>query len=73
MENPEKEKLVGVDEVADYIGVKSDTVRMWVRKGYLPGYKLGKLWKLKMSDVDKWLDSRATSELEKNQEDSPNA
>jgi excisionase family DNA binding protein len=57
--NDAKEKLVSVEDVAEYIGVKRDTVRNWIRQGLIPGYKIGKLWKLKMPEVEAWISSRA--------------
>lgn len=49
------EKWVGIDDVAQHLGVSSDTVRNWIKSGKLPAYRAGKLYKFKLSEVDQWL------------------
>ena len=48
------EKWVGIDDVAQHLGVSSDTVRNWIKSGKLPAYRAGKLYKFKLSEVDQW-------------------
>lgn len=53
-----EEKWINIDEVADYFGVKSATVRDWIRKGKdIPAHKIGKQWKFKYSELDAWVNS----------------
>ena len=44
---------LSVEEAAQVLGVKADTVRLWLRKGILTGRKLGKLWLIHVSEVKK--------------------
>lgn len=47
---------VGVEEIAVYLGVKPATVREWIKKeNGIPAYKIGRLWKFKKSEIDKWV------------------
>lgn len=54
------EPWVSVDDVAAYLGVVKDSVYRWIDRRGLPAIKIGKLWKLKLSEVDAWV--RATGE-----------
>ncbi len=44
-----------VDEIAGYLGVSKDTVYTWVTSKGMPGHKVGRFWKFKTDDVDKWV------------------
>lgn len=49
---------VGIDTVADYLGVTKDTVRSWIKKDSgIPAVKIGKMWKFKISELDEWVKS----------------
>lgn len=60
MNNDERieEKWIGIDEAAEFLGVKTSTVRDWIRKGKdIPARKIGKQWKFKCSELDEWVKS----------------
>ena len=46
------EKFYSCHEVAERYGVTVDTVWSWVRRGELPAIKIGKLYKIKESDLE---------------------
>lgn len=52
------DKWISIEEAAEYLGVKSGTIRDWIRKGKeIPARKIGKQWKFKRSELDKWITS----------------
>jgi excisionase family DNA binding protein len=51
----ETEKWVNLEDVADHLSMSKDAVRAWVRRGKLPAYKAGKMYKFKLSEVDEWV------------------
>lgn len=52
------DKWISIDEAADYLGVKTVTVRDWIRKETgIPAHKVGKQWKFKRSELDTWIKS----------------
>lgn len=51
----EIENWVNIDDVATHLSVSKDTVRNWTKEGRLPAYKAGKMYKYKLSEVDRWL------------------
>ena len=49
---------IGIDEAAEYLGIKTITLRTWIKnKKDLPVNKIGKLWKFKKSELDEWVKS----------------
>lgn len=58
------ENWVGIEEAAEYLGVKSVTVRDWIRKEKgIPAHKIGKQWKFKYSELDAWVKSGKSANL----------
>lgn len=52
------DKWISIDEAAEYFGVKSGTIRDWIRKEKdIPAHKIGKQWKFKKSELDDWVKS----------------
>ena len=49
---------LSIEEVAEYLGVKSSTIRSWIRTKDFPAHKIGgKLWKFKKSEIEQWINS----------------
>lgn len=55
------ERWLSVDELADYLGVKRDTVYKWIIRRRLPAHKAGRLWKFRRDEVDAWVKSGAAA------------
>ncbi|MDP2183765.1 MAG: helix-turn-helix domain-containing protein [Actinomycetota bacterium] len=55
------EELWDIARVAEYLGVTERTVYNKVRGGDLPAVKVGRLWRVRPSDLEAWLSSRATA------------
>ena len=49
------EPWVSVQDVAGHLGVARDSVYRWIDHRGLPAYKIGRLWKFRLSDVDRWV------------------
>lgn len=58
----EQEPWVSVDEVSRHLGVAKDTVYRWIEKKSLPGHRVGRLWKFKLSQVDAWIEAGGAAE-----------
>jgi len=50
-----EDRWLSVDDVADYLGVKRDTVYAWIAAKGLPAHRVGRLWKFKRAEIDKWV------------------
>jgi excisionase family DNA binding protein len=56
------EPWVSVDDVAGHLGVRKDSIYRWIEHRALPAKKIGKLWKLKLSEVDDWVRTRGADD-----------
>lgn len=48
-------RWVSVNEVANHLGIARDTVYRWIVRRELPAYRVGRLWKFRLSDIDEWV------------------
>ena len=62
MEYVTEDRWLSVEEIAVYLGVKKDTVYKWIERKKMPAHKLGKLWKFKIQEIDKWVKSGGAAE-----------
>lgn len=44
-------------EIQEYLGVGRESILQWITKRNMPAYKVGRLWKFKISEVDEWIRS----------------
>lgn len=59
------EPWLSADEIAAHLGVKKETVYAWIADKGMPAYKIGRLWKFQVGDVDGWVrGGGATTEQE---------
>lgn len=51
-----EDKWINIDEAAEYLGIKTVTLRGWIKKySNLPARRIGKQWKFKRSELDDWV------------------
>jgi len=50
-----EDRWLGVEELAEYLGVSRETIYAWLTKGAVPGHRIGKLWKFKREEIDEWV------------------
>lgn len=55
MNDYHQEPWVNLEEVATHLSVSKDSIRNWIRDGLLPAYKVGKMYKFKLSEIDQWV------------------
>jgi excisionase family DNA binding protein len=63
--NTEYERWLNMEEISQYLGVSKDTVRGWIKKGAIPGHKVGRQYKFKVSEVDGWITSGKSANADK--------
>ncbi len=52
-----EDRWLSVDEIAEYLGIKRDTVYKWIDRRNMPAQKVGRLWKFKKEEIDEWVRS----------------
>lgn len=56
------EPWVSVDEISAHLGVAKDSIYQRIEKRGLPAHKMGRLWKFKVTEVDKWVRTGGASQ-----------
>ena len=51
-------RLIDVDELADYLRLKKQTIYNWLHQGKISGIKVGGVWRFDQKEIDAWLNSR---------------
>lgn len=57
----EFEPVVDSEEAAQFLNINPKTLQKMARNGEVPAYRIGKLWKFRISDLDEWLRSKVIS------------
>ena len=65
MTNETIERWYSMNEMCSYLGITRDNCLTWIEKRGMPGVKIGRTWKFKISDVDKWMLSKAVTNTAK--------
>jgi len=52
-----RESWVSLEATAEYLDIKKETLRVWIKKTDIPAHKIGRLWKFKLSEIDEWVKS----------------
>ena len=54
-----QENYINLEEAAVYLGIKPATLRSWIKDpdNEVPAHKVGRMWKFKRSEIDKWISS----------------
>ena len=51
-------KLIDIDELADYLRLRKQTIYNWLHEGKISGIKVGGVWRFDRKDIDNWLRSK---------------
>lgn len=61
MENESMERWYSMNEISEYLGITRDTALSWIEKRGMPGVKIGRVWKFKISEIDDWMRTNNTN------------
>ena len=51
------ERWCSMNEVCAYLSITRDTCLTWIEKRGMPGVKVGRTWRFKISEIDEWMRS----------------
>lgn len=49
------DRWLSVEEIAEHLGIKKDTVYKWVKHRDMPFHKVGRLLKFQVKEIDQWV------------------
>jgi excisionase family DNA binding protein len=51
-------RLIDIDELADYLKLKKQTIYNWLHQRKISGIKVGGVWRFDRKDIDAWLKTK---------------
>ena len=51
-------RLIDIDELAEYLKLKKQTIYNWLHQRKISGIKVGGVWRFDRREVDSWLKSK---------------
>ena len=58
-------EIMTPEELAEYLRVSRQTIYNLLWRGEIPGMKVGTHWRLKKSDVEKWISQKGQERIKK--------
>lgn len=58
----QEDEIMTVSEVADYLKVSEVTTYKFVQEGKIPGFKIGRHWRVKRSDLAEFIEKQKRGE-----------
>ena len=56
---------INLEDAAEYLSIKPITLRTWIKKNSgLPAHRVGKFWKFKKAELDDWIQSGKSADIE---------
>ena len=55
------DKLLTVEEIAEYLNLKPSTIYQWTHQGFIPHIKIGNRVRFRMSQIEKWLERKTVN------------
>jgi excisionase family DNA binding protein len=52
------DKIMTLEEVADYLRVKPQTIYTWAQENKIPAAKIGREWRFRKAVIDKWFNDQ---------------
>ncbi|MBM3257575.1 MAG: helix-turn-helix domain-containing protein [Candidatus Liptonbacteria bacterium] len=53
-----REIIYSTEKLARFFGVTKETIQDWCKRGKLPGFKIGKEWKVRAKDIERLIEGR---------------
>ncbi len=65
MKSVSDDRWLSIEEIAEYLGIKRDTIYKWINRKQMPAHKVGILWKFRKTEIDAWVISGQASDQPK--------
>ena len=64
-------KVLTVNELSDYLRVHRSTIYRLLKRGQLPGFKIGSDWRFNVEAIDEWRLHQSAEQLQELQSERP--
>lgn len=55
MMKTEYDRWCSMNDICAYLSITRDTCLTWIEKRGMPGVKVGRTWRFKISEIDEWM------------------
>lgn len=55
---------VSLEDIASHTGLSKDTIRYYIKKNVIPYHRIGKQYKFRISEIDAWVESGKSAEID---------
>jgi len=55
------DRYLSVAEACTYLAIKRETIYKWISQKKFTSYRIGKLWKFKADEIDKWVKEKTNN------------
>ncbi|MPM89531.1 hypothetical protein SDC9_136640 [bioreactor metagenome] len=55
---------VSLEDIASHTGLSKDTIRNYIKKNVIPYHRIGKQYKFRISEIDAWVESGKSAEID---------
>ena len=59
-----EKRFLGIEELAQYLGIAKGTAYIWVCRRAIPYVKIGRLVKFDLQEIESWLKERRVKTIE---------
>lgn len=56
--NAKDDKILNVEQLANFFGVSGQTIWRWCKAGKLPAFKISSQWKIRQSDLNRIINQK---------------
>lgn len=55
MQKEQNDRWLTTKEVSEYLSISRQTLMLWIGTREFPAVKVGKFWRYKQDDIDRWM------------------
>lgn len=52
------DKWLTLEQIAEYLQISTSSIYKMAQKGKIPAYKVGRQWRFRKEEIDKWIKTR---------------
>lgn len=59
------DKWLTLEQIAEYLQMSTSSIYKMAQAGKIPAYKVGRQWRFKIEEIDKWVEKHKHNKKEK--------
>jgi len=67
-QNNTMERWLTLEQIAEYLQMSTSSIYKMAQKGKIPAYKVGRQWRFRKEEIDRWIKSQKQSMMSRKNE-----